>query len=243
MGIKRLLSIILILLLAFVLPACDDRGQYDDVPGESDAQLNEDQGPEETKYYAVVKGHWELTGKTDTYVQESFEGNENTKLFDTVDSTLHRYRFRHSPDPDHPSSDVDDLPYTAEMECEITLPDRIDPDIPFNIGLEARIISNGNPSATVGVCCRFDILYRVIDMTSSRGLDYSQVSNYPLFAGRPMGYGHLGDEYSEGMSDTVAITVPHITEGDTVNGKAANITIYFDTNIADSEFTYTWVSD
>lgn len=267
MSFKRLLSIILMLLLACTLLACGTNSDYwtdedfakmtqnalgytmqPSMPEETEETEDPDEfeDPEETPAPEAeetpdadgLKGEWVLVSAECTFVQNDYEGDGRKKEY-TGEPYIHYLNF---------TLTENGVEKSTRFSCQCEPPHAVIPGRSAKILLKASKDGEKLTEENAGICCYCEVighnlLTDEMQFVSEKGYDYSDHMYYPLYAGNLLIYGHLGDEYGDGMSDYIGITMPVVTKTMFPSGNVPGFTIYFWSSAANSQFRYEWVND
>ncbi len=200
-----------------------------------------------------VRGMWKLKSVETVYVAKDYEdgfGEVSVRCLSEDDTHIMKYKY--TPDKDDPSDGP--TPYSATFYCTVDIPKELEPLVDYDVKIEAKVESDGNPGHTSGICCYFGIkdtdLYDIYDkgegtfIKSSGKYNYSyKDSLYPIYAGSPVGYGHMEDPYAESMTDIMIISVPYLKKEDKEKQGDEPFVIKFSfcSNAAETVFTYEFI--
>ncbi|MBQ2596523.1 MAG: hypothetical protein II581_01330 [Oscillospiraceae bacterium] len=191
----------------------------------------------------IVPGKWVLTNSRFTQIA-SDSTDADGDYTNTYTCSLYEHTSTHSYDPEEPIDD-EDKPWAVRYVCTCMLSKtELRPGEEFSVAIEAT--ADYYEKQIFGMCCRlyFDESWMKEAAISARGYDYSGVTLYPVHVGASCGpgYGHALDEpWSIGDYDVLTVTMPTVRQS--TLKKYAAFTVQFATDVGDSYYEFTWVSD
>ena len=207
--------------------------------GESTQETN----PPDDTDDPIIPGKWVLTNsRLDQIAQSSTDGDGD--YVNTYECSLYEHSAAHSYDPEE-RIDEEDKPWSVRYVCSCVLSGtEIRPGESLSIGLKAK--TDYYDKQIFGMCCRiyFDRSWLDEAVVSDHGYDYSGYLLYPVHVGDSCGpgYGHALDEpWSDGDGDTLTVAMPIVRQS--TLRKYSEFTIQFATDVGNSYFEFTWVSD
>ena len=191
----------------------------------------------------IIPGKWVLTNsRLDQIAQSSTDADGD--YVNTYECSQYEHSSAHSYDPEE-RIDEEDKPWSVRYVCSCKLSDtEIRPGECLNIWLKAK--TDYYDKQIFGMCCRiyFDRSWMDEALVSDHGYDYSGYILYPVHVGDSCGpgYGHALDEpWNYEDWDTLNVTMPIVRQS--TLRKYSEFTIQFATDIGNSYFEFTWVSD
>ena len=206
---KKIICVLLVLACLMTLlcgcPSSASTEKSEDYVHSSE-KAEQTEAPTESADGNVIKGKWLLAQEEVTYTPNTYTSGSGEVVVSYIARSPDSFSLSHAytPDPDDPSDGP--KPYDANYRCYCNLPDEIYPgqDAVFYI---SAVVDNEPKEGCDGVCCSFDLRAMILDAgkgyTSKLGYSYDDSMNYPVYAGKPVGYGHLGDSYQgDRITDT-----------------------------------------
>lgn len=199
-----------------------------------------------------VRGMWRLNGVETVYVAKEYQDSfgEVTVKYSSDENGKHTIYYSYTPDKDDPADGP--VPYSAEFVSYVEMPEELEPDVNNWINVIAKVVSDGKPGHTDGICSYFGMRSsELFDSYDSEGLSvgygnslvFSDVDNlYPVYAGSPTGYGHINDAYKDEMNHYIYLCPPYVTKEDYNKSKDKKFVIKyaFCTNAAQTVYEYVY---
>ncbi|MBQ6431105.1 MAG: hypothetical protein IJJ99_04440 [Oscillospiraceae bacterium] len=244
---KKIISVVLVLAYLMTIlcgcPSSSSKERTENEAHSSEQTVQVTEAPTEARDGSVIKGKWLLAKEEVTYTPSTYTAGSGEVVVSYTARSADTFSLSHAytPDPDDPSDGS--KPYVANYSCYCTLPDEFYPgqDAAFYI---SAVVDNEPKEGCDGVCCSFDLRGMILDKEkgygSKLGYSYDDSMFYPVYAGKPVGYGHWGDSYQgERITDTVTIPMPQIT-ADMNPSSYELLVLEFLSNAGNSRFVYVW---